>query len=100
MPIWRRLLARGRRLSMLALLARAAETTNSSGVFTLARYVEVDQNSGEWKSVLRTTVMSPPLERYDFAMRSTRDCGGSSETKRTASLRLMNWAVAGLEASM
>ena len=51
---------------MFALPARAAETTNSSGVLTLARYVDVDQNSGEWKRVLSTAGMSPPLERNRF----------------------------------
>ena len=53
----------GRRLSMVALLARTAEATNSIGVLTLARLTLVDQNSGERYMVLSTVGMSPPLAR-------------------------------------
>ena len=66
--------------------ARTALTTNSSGVFTLPRGWPAAKNSGEVTIVVTTSRMSPSVFRNVAAARSTRAGGGSSATKRRASL--------------
>ena len=59
-----------------------------------------DQNSGESNIVRSTVLISPLLTRNAFAIRSTSAGGGVSLTNRTASLVEINFAVAGLVASI
>jgi len=80
--------------------ARTALATNSRGVFTFTERVSAARNSGEVRRVVTTARMSPPVLRNVAAARSTTEAGGSSATKRRASLVEMNRAVAGWVASM
>src|ERR1035441_4505399 len=81
-------------------VARSAETVNSSGVFTLARYSLTSQNSGAPSMVPSTALMSPSLSRNVLAIASTSAGGGVSLTKRCASLVETKRAVAGSCASI
>src|SRR5947208_320297 len=99
MPMFWSWRARGMASVTFAPLARTAETTNSSGVFTLARYASGTQNSGEWNKVFSTSPISPFFFKNVCAMRSTRVGGGLSDTKRIASFAQINFAVVGCRAS-
>src|SRR5438876_3707887 len=98
MPMFCSWRARGKASVTFAPLARTAETTNSRGVFTLARYASGAQNSGERNKVLSTSLISPFFFKNVCDMRSTRAGGGLSDTKRVASFVQINFAVEGCRA--
>ncbi len=95
MPIWFSVCTSGMALLTSAPVARTADAMNSSGVFTFARTVCGDQNSGDWYIVRSTSRMSPSVFRKVCDMRSTSASGGLSLTNRMASFLLMKCAVEG-----
>ena len=82
-----------------ARVTRSALTANSNGVFTFARRASAPRNSGDVR-IVRTTARRLPRELVNVAAaRFTSAGGGSSATKRRASLVAMNVAVDGCAAS-
>ncbi len=92
--------ARAEASSTCAPATRAALTTNSRGVLTLAARASGAKNSGEVTIVRTTSRILPSVRRKVAAARSTRAAGGSSATNRRQSLVEMNVAVEGWVARM